>query len=28
MTIFQLKQLATAAMHGAPKGVHWNYDRA
>src|SRR5262245_11512252 len=28
MTIFQLKQLASAALHGAPKGVRWNYDRA
>jgi hemolysin III len=28
MTILQLKQLASAALHGAPKGVRWNYDRA
>lgn len=28
MTIFRLKQLATTALHGAPKGVSWNYDRA
>jgi hemolysin III len=28
MTTFQLKQLASAALHGAPKGVRWNYDRA
>jgi|SRR5579871_1686423 len=28
MTIFQLKQFASAALHGAPKGVRWNYDRA
>jgi len=28
MTIFQLKLLASAALHGAPKGVRWNYDRA
>src|SRR5436190_1147712 len=27
MTIFQLKQLASATLHGAPKGVRWNYDR-
>jgi len=27
MTIFQLKQLAAASLHGAPKGVRWNYDR-
>jgi hemolysin III len=28
MTIFRLKQLASTALHGAPKGVRWNYDRA
>lgn len=28
MTIFRLKQLASSALSGAPKGVHWNYDRA
>ncbi len=28
MTIFRLKQLATTALQGAPKGVRWNYDRA
>jgi len=27
MTIFQLKQLASATLHGAPHGVRWNYDR-
>src|SRR5438876_1102333 len=27
MTIFQLKQLASATLHGAPRGVRWNYDR-
>jgi hemolysin III len=27
MTIFRLKQLASAALHGAPKGVRWDYDR-
>jgi len=28
MTIFRLKQLASTALIGAPKGVRWNYDRA
>jgi hemolysin III len=28
MTIFRLKQLASSALYGAPKGVRWNYDRA
>ncbi|MBR1221784.1 hemolysin III family protein [Bradyrhizobium sp. U87765 SZCCT0131] len=28
MTIFRLKQLASTALIGAPKGVSWNYDRA
>ena len=28
MTIFRLKQLASHALHGAPRGVRWNYDRA
>jgi hemolysin III len=28
MTIFRLKQLAAHSLHGAPKGVRWNYDRA
>jgi hemolysin III len=27
MTIFQLKQLASRTLHGAPPGVRWNYDR-
>src|SRR5258708_39914270 len=27
MTIFRLKQLASATLHDAPKGVRWNYDR-
>jgi hemolysin III len=27
MTIFQLKQLASRTLHGAPSGVRWNYDR-
>jgi len=27
MTLFRLKELASAAIHGAPKGVRWNYDR-
>lgn len=27
MTVFQLKQLASRALHGAPPGVRWNYDR-
>lgn len=28
MTIFRLKQLASSALSGAPRGVSWNYDRA
>lgn len=28
MTIFQLKELASRTLHGAPPGVRWNYDRA
>ena len=28
MTIFRLKQLAAMSLHGAPRGVRWNYDRA
>jgi hemolysin III len=27
MTIFQLKELASRTLHGAPPGVRWNYDR-
>jgi hemolysin III len=27
MTIFQLKQLASRTLHGAPPGVRWNFDR-
>lgn len=27
MTNFQLKQLASRTLHGAPPGVPWNYDR-
>jgi hemolysin III len=27
MNIFQLKQLASRTLHGAPPGVRWNYDR-
>lgn len=27
MTIFQLKELASLTLHGAPPGVRWNYDR-
>lgn len=26
--VFRLKQLTEAALHGAPRGVRWNYDRA
>ena len=27
MTLFQLKELASRTLHGAPPGVRWNYDR-
>lgn len=27
MTIFQLKELASRTLHGAPPGVRWNFDR-
>lgn len=27
MRIFQLKELASRTLHGAPPGVRWNYDR-
>jgi hemolysin III len=27
MTMFQLKELASRTLHGAPPGVRWNYDR-
>ena len=26
--VFRLKELTEAALHGAPRGVRWNYDRA
>lgn len=28
MTVFRLKQLASASIHAAAGAVHWNYDRA